>query len=243
MGYTLVPMMKKLVHFHIVPIFNQDTANVWHDFLKIEFACDKAIYGQQPPVKAIIKNRLGDYENNLHEYRHNFAFGAYSGHRMIGFIQGFSVGPYEVYLNRLYVSPKYHKCGIGTQLLNIAEQSMSIFANKISLISSSNAIHFYEQKHGYTQRDYMEKQLEPAANTIVPVFQWVKKDFNMEIICPVETMELKQSKFQPVFVHINKKSQIDGVATRTLDGQTKIWTNGGKAPYRTKLLKNLDKTR
>ena len=40
---------------------------------------------------------------------------------------------------------------------------------------------------------------------------------------PVDTMALKQSKYQPIFVHINENREIDAVTTRTKDGTKKIW--------------------
>ena len=236
-------MTKARLNFEIIPVFNQATANVWNDFIKIEAACDKAIYDLSGPSKSTIQTRLREYKSNLHEYKHNFAFVAYYRKHIIGFAYGFSISSYEMYLNRLYVSPKYHRCGVGSQLLKATEQSATMVAKKLSLIALANAADFYQQKHGYDQFEYMEKYLEPTANSIMPVFQWVKKDFHVKIDVPVDTMVLKQSKYQPIFAHINDDYEIDAVATRTNDGTNKIWVTQQSKQYRAELLKALTKTK
>lgn len=244
-GTTVGPMnSKKSVNFEIIPIFDQSVAGLWNNFLKIELACDKAIYDLNPPVKAVLDNRLREYAGNLREYKHNFAFVAYYRKQIIGFAQGFSISPYEMYLNRLYVSPTYHHCGVGSKLLKAVEQSTTIYAKKLSLIALANAADFYQLKHGYDQFEYMEKYITPTANSIVPVFQWTKKDFNLKFDIPVDTMELKHSKHQPVFVHVNGDCQIDAVATRMPNGVTKLWSATNKLNADSiRLLNALDKVR
>ena len=235
---------KKTVNFEIIPVFNQANANVWNDFIKIEAACDKAIYGLNGPSKSTIQTRLREYKSNLDEYKHNFAFIACYRKHMIGFAYGFSISSYEMYLNRLYVLPQYHRCGIGSQLLKATEQSAIIFAKKISMVALANATDFYERKHGYEQFEYMEKYLVPTANSIVPVFQWTKKDFNVKFDVQVDTAELKENKFQPIFVHVNYDNKIDAVVTRKPNGEQKLWSSTNKLNADTiKLLNALDKVR
>lgn len=231
--------------FQIVPIFNPSISGVWSEFLDIEIACDTQTYEIDPPCKSVRRNILRRYKNNLHEYKHNFAFAAYQGTKIIGFSYGYIIDRDESYLHRLYVLPQYHKLGIGTQLLRAAEQSCAIFSNTISLIALSKAVDFYEQKHGYSKfGGDMEKELTVPVNTIVPVFQWVKKDFNLKIACPTDTMALKQSKFQPIFVHVNGDSKIDAVATRMPNGVTKLWPTTNKLSMDSiKLLNALDKVK
>lgn len=237
-------MVKTTLNFDIVPIFDQATAGVWNDFIKIEAACDKAIYGLSGPSKSTIKTRLREYKSNLYEYKHNFAFIACYRNCIIGFAYGFSISSYEVYLNRLYVSPKYHRCGIGSQLLHATEQSAALFAQKISLVPLATATDFYAQKHKYTQFDYMEKNISPIANSIVPVFQYIKKEFNLEFAIPVDTAALKQSKQQPILVHISNDNKIDAVATRLSNGKQKLWSSTNKLNTNSiKLLNALNKVR
>ena len=240
-------MTQQTVNFKIVPIFNQNTPGVWEDFVRIESTCDTELYGLSYPTQPIIKDRISGFKESLRENKHNFAFGAYNNTQMIGFTFGCFYEPNEMYLERLYVLPKYHRCGIGTQLLKAAEQSATIFATTMSLSALKEAVDFYKQKNGYDECVCMEKELSPTTNSIVPVFQWVKKDLKIKMDIPVDTMALKQSKYQPIFVHINENREIDAVTTRTKDGTKKIWANYTKIPlsqskpYRDELLKTLEK--
>ncbi len=239
-------MAKQKLDFNIVPIFNQTAPGVWNDFIRIEAVCDTELYKLSYPTEPIIQSRLRAYKGACHENKHNFAFGAYSNGQMIGFSQGRLYQENEMYLDRLYVLPKYHRCGVGTQLLKAVEQTSALIATKIKFIALEEAASFYEQKHGYQQFAYMEKNLSPTANSIVPIFQWIKKDFNIKIDIHVNTMALKQSKYQPIFVHINENREIDAVTTRTKDGTNKIWANyniplSQSKPYRDELLKTLEK--
>ena len=241
-------MKQKRINYSIVPIFNQAAPMVWDDFINIEIECDKAIYNLDAPSQTVIKNRLRDYRNNLQNHKHNFAFGAYYKQRMIGFIQGYSIDPDDAWVHHLYILPEYHRYGIGTQLLNAAEQSVWVVAKQISLVSLGLAIDFYERKHDYTKSaGEMEKELAPVANAVLPVFQWIKQDIRPKIIAPHDTKVLKQSKYQPIFVHTNACYKIDAVATR-INGVNKIWTAGDISTpeskiYSQQLLQELNKVR
>lgn len=242
-------MINKTVNFQIVPIFNQDAPGVWDDFVRIESTCDTELHGLSYPTQPIIKDRISVFKESLRENKHNFAFGAYKNGRMIGFTHGHLCQENEMYLDRLYVLPKYHRCGIGTQLLKAAEQTSALMATKIKFIALEEAINFYTQKHEYEQFAYMEKGLSPNTNYIAPVFQWVKKDFVIKFDVSVDTLTLKQSKYQPIFVHINGDCEIDAVVTRTRDGIDKTWANytdiplKQSKPYRDKLLNALNNVR
>lgn len=236
-------MTQKTVNYSIIPIFNQAAPMVWDDFVRIENQCDKVVYGLGRPCDNVIKRRISTYRANLRRYRHNFAFGAYINKQMIGFIQGYSIDTNEAFINHLYVLPKYHRWGIGTQLLHAAEQTAAIIANKISLVSSSLAVDFYEQKHGYTKsgRD-MEKELSPVANAVVPVFQWIKQDFKVKCVIPTDTRFLKQEKFRPIFVHTNAEYKIDTILFST-DADNKLRIPINQPINYQELIKNLVKTK
>lgn len=244
---TLNFMTKTALDFKIVPIFNQDTLGVWTDFIRIEATCDTELHKLSYPTQPLIRDRASGLKKELRQKKHPFAFGAYNNEQMIGFTFGSFYEPSEMYLERLYVLPKYHRCGIGTQLLKAAEQTATIFATKVTLSALKEAVDFYQLKNGYEQFEDMEKELSPISNCIVPVFQWVKQDFKLKIATSVDTMALKQSKYQPIFVHINYDYEIDAVATCTKDGTHKIWANYANIPlkqsksYRDKLLQELSK--
>jgi len=240
-------MKPQPINYYIVPIFNQISLGFWYDFIRIEATCDTELYKLSYPTQPLIQDRASGLKKELRQKKHPFAFGAYNSKQMIGFTFGSFYEPNEMYLERLYVLPKYHHCGIGTQLLKAAEQTATIFATKMSLSALKEAADFYQLKNGYEQFDDMEKTLSPIGNSIIPVFQWVKKDIKLKITAPVDTMVLKQSKYQPIFVHINDDCEIDAVATRTNNGTNKIWANytdiplRQSKPYRDKLLKALSK--
>jgi len=220
-GFSILSMLNKSVNFEIFPIFNQTVPGVWSDFAHIESECDKKIY----TLHYAKKHYLDLYKKDFYGYKHCFAFGAYYKKHMVGFTHGHSDDDDVVYLERLYILPKYQHQGIGTLLLKAAEQTSGLIAEKIKLVSLKSAENFYVKKNGYEQFDYMKKDLKPMANSIVPVFQWVKKDFNVKFDIDVDTAFLKQNKYHPIFVHTNSDVRIDGVAVHTVDGETKIWTD------------------
>lgn len=172
----MVLMTKKAPNFQIVPIFNQNAQGIWRGFLDVEIACDSKIYKLDPPCAAVMKNRLRGYKSNLDDYKHNFAFAAYSQKRIIGFAHGYAIDTNEAYLHHLYVLPQYHKCGIGTKLLQATEQACSMFATKLSLVALVEAVPFYEQKQGYDGPGRnKEKELRPRPTLLYPYFNGLKK--------------------------------------------------------------------
>lgn len=221
MGFSILSMSNKSVNFEIFPIFNQTVPGIWSDFAHIESECDKKIY----TLHYDEKHYLDLYRKDFYGYKHCFAFGAYYKKHMVGFTHGHSDDTNVMYLERLYVLPKYQHQGIGTLLLKSAEQTSGLIAGIIKLVSLSASIDFYKQKNGYEQFDYMKKDLQPTSNSIVPVFQWVKKDFNVKFDIDTDSMFLKRNKYQPMFVHTNQDYRIDGVCVCTVNGENKIWTD------------------
>ncbi len=232
-------MVKNDKKIDIVPIFDQTANGVWDDFINIEFACDEEMLrscGADLTKRLCTKeeekqSHLYDYQRNLYNWQHNLAFAAYHKEELVGFAQGFcfersseifSVYSKEAFLEHLYVSPKYHKCGIGSQLLKSFEQSSSLIADRIILTPLRRAVDFYV-KNGYRYFGDMEKDLTPCANSVVPVFQWIKKDFNVKFNVAVDSMFLKQNNYQPVFVYVNKDGKIDGVIGG--GDENKMWIN------------------
>ena len=233
-------MLDKNTDFEIVPIFNQRARRVWADFINIETTCDKVLFGIRG--NEIDKNyKLDVYKNNLICCKHNFAFGAYHNNQMVGFISGFQDWPDLIYVAHLYVLPQYHKYGLGTRLLKATEQMSGIVSSKIRLVALASSESFYE-KNGYSKIEFMEKDVSPVVNSIIPVFQWIKKDFKVKCALPVDTMLLRKIKYQPVFVHVNESYKIDGVGLKTVNGKDKIWIKHNSIVHN-ELLNALSKTK
>lgn len=226
--------------FKIIPIFNQAAGSLWDDFIRIEITCDKEMFNFNAPKEN--KYRMLDwYKYNLTSFEHNFAFGAYYRNEIVGFTNGYLDRYYEMYLEHLYVLPKYQKYGIGSRLLKAVEQMSCLLVSKVQLTALSTAVSFYE-KNGYVSNVYMEKDLSPIANAVVPVFNWIKKDFNVKFDFLVNSRFLRQYKYQPIFVHTNAFYKIDGVGLKTEDDKNMIWTNKNNSVY-CELVDALEKTK
>ena len=247
-------MINKNANFNIVPVFNQSAKGVWTDFINVETVCNKEMFNLHIS-EDVAAMYLRDYARNLGQWKHNFAFAAYAKEKMVGFIQGFafekssefySVYSKETFLEHLYVLPKYHKCGIGSQLLNAFEETASLVSSKVILTPLRNAITFYE-KNGYKYFGDMEKNLVPCVNKVVPVFQWIKTDFDVKLNVTVNNHFLQKNRYKPVFVYLNKDSEIDGVIIKT-DTENKMWLNQQQEKSklricRCKLAQSLDKVK
>jgi len=237
-------MLSKKQDFKIVPIFNQNH-DVWVDFMKIEKMCDKSLgynYTNYDEWR-VLRGHEQDWKNK--EY--NFAFAAYNKTQMIGFAKGYSYTdiPGWTYLDALYVLPKYHKMGIGRQLLNMVEKTSSMVAERIQLIPLSGSVNFY-QSNGYgwgADEGVLGKYLPDVYDDIVPVFQWKKKSFCVKFNVKVDSKLLKQNKYQPVFVHVNDGLKIDAVALRAEDGEDKFWFKPGQEFLQHELSYELNKFR
>lgn len=237
-GFNILSMIRKDKKFDIVPIFNQSVKGVWDDFINIEFACNAEIirsftgkFRNLCSKEEERQSHLCDYQRNLYNWQHNLAFAAYHKKEMVGFAQGFcfersselfSVYSKEAFLEHLYVLPEYQKCGIGSRLLRAFENTSCLIADKISLTPLRRAVDFYV-KNGYRYFGDMEKDLAHCSNGVIPVFHWIKKDFNVKFNVAVDSMFLKQNIYQPIFVYLNKDGEIDGVIGG--NGENKMWIN------------------
>lgn len=224
-------MANKNINFDIVPIFNQSAKGVWTDFVYVETFCNREMFNLYVS-EDVVATYLRDFARNLGQWKHNFAFAAYAEEKMVGFIQGFafeksselySVYSKETFLEHLYVLPKYHKSGIGTQLLKAFEETAALMSSKVVLTPLKSAVGFYE-KNGYAYFGDMEKNLVPCANKVVPVFQWVKKDFDVKLNVTVNNHYLQKNKYNPIFACLNRDSEIDGVIIKT-DTENRMWLN------------------
>ena len=247
-------MTDKNKNFDIIPIFNQPAKGVWTDFVNVETTCSREMFNLHVS-EGYVHNCLLDYARNLGQWKHNFAFAAYLEEKMVGFIQGFafekfsefySVYSKETFLEHLYILPKYHKCGIGSRLLNAFEETAGLVSSKVVLTPLRDAVKFYE-KNGYKYFGDMEKNLVPCANKVVPVFQWIKTDFDVKLNVTVNNHFLQKNRYKPVFVYLNENSEIDGVIIKT-DTENKMWLNQQQEKSnlrlcRCKLAQSLDKVK
>jgi len=199
----------------IKPIFDQYTdARVWKDFSNVEF-----IAAQGKPADSNINHleiiqQLYKYEWNTKSFP--FAFGAYDlKDNMVGFTKGHIVFPKEhAYISCLYVLPEYQLQGIGKRLLKAAEKSASLYVSFAHLKSLPDAERFYMRQgyDPYYRRYAFSKILKIPYNEIVPIFGW-HEELDKKLACDI-TDKVKDNNKEPMFVHMNSESKIDGVIIR-----------------------------
>ena len=245
-------MNKDFIHFEIKPIFSpsmeicENFANIHISHLSVADQEKLNFYKNAGPdyfkkfddetkLSALIDwNRLFSYTTLNQAYfntwdieNHVFAFAAYKGKEMVGFITGALTG-INMFTRSLYVIPQYRGYGIGSKLLETAERTASFVATKMELFSLSGSVSFYHER-GYKNtvvcgKVMKTKKLSKISAGTVPVFQWfdsLQSKLNVEI----DTNLLKQSEYQPIFVYVNSKQNIDGIATRLPDGKKEIRLN------------------
>ena len=233
--------MKKL-NFEISPIFKQ-TNPIWTEFMHIECACDEKL--NYHPDDMDKQRMMLNYKADWQENRYKFAFAAYRANRIIGFTRGYlGSEPGETYIAGLYVLPRYHKIGIGTKLLKMAERTSSIVADRVGLIALPNAVDFYLLKNDYEQREgSTKKDLSPFITGVVPVFQWMTRKINCKFNVEVDNVLLRANKNQPMFIYLNEFGEVDGVAVHTKDGKNKFWVKRGQDLCRYELSWALNRVR
>lgn len=226
-------MYKEKINFEVRPIFNL-TQDMCKDFADIDLQCGELV---ERNIRHMCRDLDKTYFDVWRLSDHSFAFAAYSGENLVGFTSGFMNGN-NMFTNALYVTPKYHNCGIGSGLLNTSEQAASLIVHNMQLVPLENAISFYQErdyKNVLIQgRIHKIKKLPKLSAGIVPVFGWSDK-LSTKLNIDVDTNLLKQSKHQPIFVYVNGEQKIDGVATRLSNGEdyVKFTRKGGDvAKYR-----------
>ena len=228
------------------PIFDQSVGAVWFNFVRIETLCNLK-YG----YKVNKETKIDMYNRNVNEWnkqKYCFAFGAYAGDKMVGFVSGYRENKKEMYLHNLYVMPEYEGQGIGKALLEQSERNASMVADTMTIISLEGALGFYE-KCGYSIRDKRncEKKLPKGVIGVVPVFKSIDSLHGAKINVDIDIKEFEQYKNVPMFAYVSLGREIDGIAVKTKAGETKVWTNlaksGMKDFYEKKLLAALAKVR
>lgn len=215
-------MYKEILNFEIRPIFNLSD-EICKEFERIELRCNNWLGGVYIPE--YIQSCWKYHKENANE-QNAFAFAGFYKNEMIGFSDGYTMSD-GIKLDSLFVDPIYHGFGVGTKLLQSAEQSASLIKSDMLLMPLDNAIHFY-QTHGYDYRRpgfYLGKKLSKPVSGIIPVFEWCD-ELNAKLNLEINTNLLKQYERQPIFVYVNNNQQIDGIATRLSNGKDFIKYNG-----------------
>lgn len=199
------------INYEIKPIFTSNT-NICHDFARIHISCLSS---------PAVHNLESAYLNAWNTEQNVFTFAAYSTDEMIGFITGSLTGK-NMFTRSLYIMPNYQGYGIGTTLLDSAENAASLVASNMELFSLSDAVCFY-QNRGYKNtlvsgRIKKTKKLSNA-HGVIPIFQWCDK-LQSKLNVKFDTNLL--TKHQPIFVYVNSHQKIDGIAIRTPNGEQKI---------------------
>ncbi len=215
----------------IVPIFNQSAPQVWKTFLSIRSAAMRHSCGYQMST--------ADYEFAMDEMTQgwvkrgfNFAFGAYDGATMIGFVQGDCIENTAT-IRSLYVRPEYMSQHIGQRLLMAAEQAGSFAASSLDLVSLPRAQKFYEH-HDYKPvshggNHYIKDitfQMRARCAT-APVFKLTR---GMHTSCSKISQQYGMTfdashvnqHHKPMFVYVDAASQVQGYVLGVNNAKTYI---------------------
>ena len=103
--------------------------------------------------------------------------------------------------------------------------------NCVEYATLNGAVGFYKDRnyenvlvHGRVQKI---KKLPQTVQGVVPVFGWTDT-LSAKLNVRVDTDLLKNSKHQPIFVYVNDKQRIDGVAVRLSNGKEIIKYKAGR---------------
>lgn len=200
----------------IIPIFNQSAPGIWDDFLRIRAAAMEFNYNCTP-TSADLTRALVEYRDEFGRRVYNFAFAAYDGGEMVGFVRGNGVRN-TAEIKCLYVLPSHQGHHIGHRLLQAAERSIAPAYKNIELISLGHAEKFY-QRHKYTSiygaNTYTKKPSTPNCFD-VPLFGFPARIARM---CTPLARGLDLSTLiapgAPLFAHFNADGNIEGILLGT----------------------------
>lgn len=211
----MVYYILSMTEIKIKPIFNQATPNIWQDFAEVHAATMYATYN----VDSGFDNIMDIIRKDAEEWklrRAKFAFGAYDGDKMVGFIQGYATAS-RGWVDALYVLHEYQGTGTGGRLLRMAEKSLSPIAKHVELIALPGAMSFY-QSRGYTvygaSNHYRKNLKTPPHCEVVPIFSVnaaMAKQFAE--INPKFDAKIVNVRHTPVFAYYNVDGRIAGYTT------------------------------
>lgn len=159
-------------NINVLPIFNQAAPGIWEDFLRIRAFAMRHIYNHHVSHAETVALR-NEYELNWRRRGFNFAFGAYDGTDLIGFVNGDCCDRVAT-IRGLYVLPECMSKHVGSTLLKSAENTGAIAARELDLVSLLKSRGFYEH-NGYTpimhgSNRYSKKIRNRVQCKTVPVF-------------------------------------------------------------------------
>ncbi len=218
----------------IVPIFNQEKPCVWGDFLYIRNEATRYSYGFSMSEKDYDLTKK-DLVSAWKRRSFNFAFGAYDGCEMVGFINGDCVDRIST-IRSLYVLPDYMKHNVGRILLDKAEKISILGSNMIDLVSLPGAQKFYE-RFNYKPIFYGSNHYIKAINKqyllrngVLPVFKvtGVINSAVKEIAAYYgDDLDLlkhtKNYKHIPVYIYMDSMAEIKGACFETESGECKTY--------------------
>lgn len=197
---------------NIIPIFNNKEADIVQDFVRIKTATMTAEH-RRATSRAEIRTQV---EEHINARCPQFAFGAYVGDKMVGFIHGKAHGRFAT-IQSLYVLPKWQGKGLGRRLLNNMERAMSLSCSEIELVSLAGAMDFY-RRHGYGtpfgSSVYVKSRLTLPSCESVPVFRCPKVLADkFQQLNPKFDAAYVNVQHQPLFAYYNVDNKVVGYAT------------------------------
>lgn len=188
----------------IVPIFNQTAPGIWDGFTRIRAETMRVNYkmdaSELSPLAPVDARRI------------NFAFGAYDGDKMIGYIQGDATGRFAT-IQSLYVLADYQKQHIGCRLLRQVERAATLFAKRTELIALAKAEPFY-RANGYRSMysNIYAKALSDAPRCdCLPIFKCVGSTAKQFIaLNPDFDAAAINKEHLPAFAYFDVNSRIVG---------------------------------
>lgn len=218
---------------NVYPIFNQRTPGIWDDFSRIRGAA----------VRDLGPNAWSDdvarefHKTLAVELPYSFAFGAWDGGDMVGFVQG-TIQKQQATINCLYVLPDYQSARIGGRLLHQAETAATIGAKWVDLVSLPRAENFY-RRHGYTSPYKTNKYIKNIHGAgrcqVLPVFRTmgavsrvcgqISRGYEMEF-----DSSIINRHHQPGVVYVDDAGQIRGYGLAH-DGERRIHVDRGVSPF------------
>ncbi len=217
------------IEIQLFPIFNHTAPDVWDDFCNVKLQAWRGTYGIQTSDQDR-KNTMTEFRKWVARDAHTFAFGAYAGTQLVGYIRG-TQRTTKIVCHDLYVLPEFQRMRIGRRLMGAVEQTYKLNTNRIQLLAMGYSGTFY-QKLGFGapahDDNYVKILKKTSVYGTIPVFkatEGLMKDcatFNT-----VHNLELNKQQINdnraPMFVYYDEGHHVDGWATMSHDGsQTQI---------------------
>ena len=196
----------------IIPIFNQSAPGIWDEFLDLRINAMRTTCNHIMSPDEIASANT-EFRRSWARLKHNFAFAAYDGDRMIGCIHG-DCQKNSSFIRHLYIAPEYQKQGLGCSLLAYAEQATSLLAIRTDIVALPNAEKFYRH-YGYSSplhtNNYFKDIKGRASCNTVPLFSCPPSlARKISGLSPDFKPEFVNVEHLPAYVHFDNKLNITG---------------------------------